>query len=308
MQTQTNSVYVPVETPDNKFWAFLLALLVHAGVIAFLIYTNHVENLDGEAMETTMVTPDELAAMQGQVKANQAAAASGQSANMADPTFATSPQTTKLNTELAQKQAKWQQQQAKIAADLDRQAKQEMQDFANQIKEQKIEEVQRLDEFKEAEATPDKFEERRDNAPKGQITMSNSAASPNSKTTDTRFHDFGTEGKSTAPAGQPSGTASNNATGKGSNASARANYRKMVERIVESNWTPPATIPAGTKVYAQFSISPSGQTGSVRVNSGNAALDETLRQAIQSSSLPPPPTNTDADYSTNNMGFTVKPR
>lgn len=299
MQNQSTSVYIPVETPDNKFWAFLLALLVHIAILGFIIYTNHVKNLDGEAMETSIVTPDELAAMQGQIKANQAANATAQANNGTYGTALTqNPEAAKLNAELAQKQAKWQQQQAVIAAQLDKQAMQEQQEFANQLKQNQIEEVKTLDKFKSAETTLDSPQHR--------------DAAPQSKAGDPlelNANNANENGIKTARnAGQAQGASQGSSKGTGNNAQTRADYKRTVERIVESNWTPPAGTPVGKKVSANFSISDTGQIGNINVNSGDTALDDTLIQALNASSLPPPPTDTGANYASNNMAFIVKPR
>lgn len=310
MQTQNTSVYIPVETPDNKTWATLLALLVHCGVIGFIIYTNHIQNLDGEAMETTIITPDELAAMQGQIQANQQAQASNnQTGLMTANNITQSPEAAKLNAELAQKQAQWQQQQDIIASQIDKEARQAQQEFANGIKQQQIEQETMLKELKHLQRNPiNEPAPKSDAAPQSKIAISASNSPPSNSKPDTTTYDLGKEGKSNQPTGQAAGGQTGSSQSAGSNAGARANYKRLVEQIIEGNWTPPANTPVGTKVSARVSISDSGAVTIISVNSGDGALSETLRQAIQASSLPPPPTNTGADYGNSNMSFTVKPR
>ena len=76
------TVYVPTEPEGNGLTLpTLLSLLAHGIVIGILIYTYH--NMDVEtvgSIETTMVSPEQLAEMQGQILANRAAAASAMQA------------------------------------------------------------------------------------------------------------------------------------------------------------------------------------------------------------------------------------
>ncbi len=76
------TVYVPTEPEGNGLTLpTLLSLLAHGLVIGILIYTY--QNMDVEtvgSIETTMVSPEQLAEMQGQILANRAAAASAMQA------------------------------------------------------------------------------------------------------------------------------------------------------------------------------------------------------------------------------------
>lgn len=70
------TVYVPTEPEGNGLTLpMLLSLLAHGIVIGVLIYTYQQPDLEtAGSIETTMVTPGELAEMQSQILANRAAA------------------------------------------------------------------------------------------------------------------------------------------------------------------------------------------------------------------------------------------
>ncbi|SJN37938.1 cell envelope integrity protein TolA [Psychrobacter sp. JB385] len=71
-------VYVPTQPESNGLTLpTLLSLLAHALVIGVLIYNyQHAEVETAGSIETVMVSPEQLAEMQGQILANRAAAAS----------------------------------------------------------------------------------------------------------------------------------------------------------------------------------------------------------------------------------------
>lgn len=72
------AVYVPTKPEGNGLTLpTLLSLLAHGLVIGILIYTNHNTEIEtAGSIETVMVSPEQLAEMQGQILANRAAAAS----------------------------------------------------------------------------------------------------------------------------------------------------------------------------------------------------------------------------------------
>ncbi len=70
------AVYVPTPPEGNGLTLpMLLSLLAHGIVLGLLIYTYQPPELETVGnIETTMITPGELAEMQGQILANRAAA------------------------------------------------------------------------------------------------------------------------------------------------------------------------------------------------------------------------------------------
>ncbi len=86
------AVYVPTEPEGNGLTLpTLLSLLAHGLVIGILIYSY--QNMEVEtagSIETVMVSPEQLAEMQGQILANRAAAASAMQAESGSSSSATS--------------------------------------------------------------------------------------------------------------------------------------------------------------------------------------------------------------------------
>lgn len=78
-------VYIPTQPEsDGLTWPTLLSLLAHAVVLGVLIYTYQQPTLETTgAIETTMVSPEQLAEMQAQILANRAAAEAASSAALA---------------------------------------------------------------------------------------------------------------------------------------------------------------------------------------------------------------------------------
>lgn len=76
-------VYVPTEPEGNGLTLpTVLSVLAHSIVIGILIYSyQHLEVEIPGSIETTMVSPEELAEMQGQILANRAAASDGSEAD-----------------------------------------------------------------------------------------------------------------------------------------------------------------------------------------------------------------------------------
>lgn len=73
---QAPSVFIPT-TPEGDGIALplVLSVLAHVLLFGFIIYTHQTPDLDEPVnIETTMVSPEQLAAMQGQIRANREAA------------------------------------------------------------------------------------------------------------------------------------------------------------------------------------------------------------------------------------------
>lgn len=307
MLKENTSVYVPIETPDHKGLATILAVVVHLGVLGFIIYTNHAKPINDTPIEMSLVTPEQLAMIQGQAAANQQAQANSSNASNSNATESetkkTSPNTPSnpaiaaYNNDLAARQAKWQRDQQAYASQLDKEAQAEQDKFANQLTEDRQKQIDNLNDLRDKMAhpevspplTPTKM-------PKtNRVSGSFPAAGATGEATDTN-----TNASNTA-AGQSQNTSA------GGGAGGRASYRKSVEQKVYSNWTPPANAEKGLKLTASFSISPSGEISNIVAHTDNPALKASLEQAIQaSSSLPPPPTIAGVNYDNNTFAFTVK--
>ncbi len=90
-------VYVPTEPEGNGLTLpTLLSVLAHGLVIGLLIYSYYLDTDTPERIETVMVSPEQLAAMQEQVLANRAAMASTENVSTASdqPANTSTPETT----------------------------------------------------------------------------------------------------------------------------------------------------------------------------------------------------------------------
>lgn len=80
------NIYVPVEPEDNGLTLpAVLSIIVHIAILAFIIFSHRIPNLnDEDPIETSIVTPEELAALQSNVIANRQAKAEQQNAEPID--------------------------------------------------------------------------------------------------------------------------------------------------------------------------------------------------------------------------------
>jgi hypothetical protein len=152
MYAEVTSVYVPVKTPDYPFLAIVLSAIAHALVVGLLFFFYH--NTPPAPMETSLITPEQLSAMQQQIKANQQnelaqnQATAGEMADAHTPslnsqTLSTVPMNTPHSTStnqietvkntLAAKQAQWEKEQALFAEKLDREVAAERQSVIDEL-------------------------------------------------------------------------------------------------------------------------------------------------------------------------------
>lgn len=83
------SVYIPVEPEGNGLGVpMVLSILIHAAIIGFVFFTHRVPKMDiPESIETSIVTPEELAAMQAGIKANREAGQTGTQGDVSSQTY-----------------------------------------------------------------------------------------------------------------------------------------------------------------------------------------------------------------------------
>ncbi|WP_296402387.1 cell envelope integrity protein TolA [Psychrobacter sp.] len=78
MLNRAPSVYVPVEPEDNGIaMPAILSLIVHGAVLALIYFTYQVPEIDNKAIETTIITPEELASLEANIKAKRETIAAG---------------------------------------------------------------------------------------------------------------------------------------------------------------------------------------------------------------------------------------
>ena len=308
MYAEVTSVYVPVKTPDYPFLAIVLSAIAHALVVGLLFFFYH--NAPPAPMETSLITPEQLSAMQGQIKANQQnalaqnQATAGEMAGAPTPslnsqTLSTVPMNTPHSTStnqiemvkdnLAAKQAQWEKEQALFAEKLDREVAAERQSVIDELNQRNETQQRNLQDYKIAESNIDEV--------RNEIRANNAAYNKNLNANSERQNDnsiksldLGKDGQSTGAAqSQSSGGQSSSRRG-GASGGSSAGYVSQVMAMIDANWNVP-TNSNGNSLTASFSIAADGTISNITIRgSSDAAFKASLQQAInQSSPLPPPP-------------------
>ena len=308
MYAEVTSVYVPVKTPDYPVWAIVLSAIAHALVVGLLFFSYH--NTPPAPMETSLITPEQLSAMEGQIKANQQnalaqnQATAGEMAGAPTPslnsqTLSTVPMNTPHSTStnqietvkdnLAAKQAQWEKEQALFAEKLDREVAAERQGVIDELNQRNETQQRNLQDYKIAESNIDEV--------KNEIRANNAAYNKNLNANSERQSDnniksldLGKDGQSTGAAqSQSSGGQSSSRRG-GASGGSSAGYVSQVMAMIDANWNVP-TNSNGNSLTASFSIAADGTISNITIRgSSDAAFKASLQQAInQSSPLPPPP-------------------
>lgn len=308
MYAEVTSVYVPVKTPDYPVWAIVLSAIAHALVVGLLFFFYH--NTPPAPMETSLITPEQLSAMEGQIKANQQnelaqnQATAGEMAGAPTPslnsqTLSTVPMNTPSSTStsqietvkdnLAAKQAQWEKEQALFAEKLDREVAAERQSVIDELNQRNETQQRNLQDYKIAESNIDEV--------KNEIRANNAAYNKNLNANSERQSennikslDLGKDGQSTGAAQSQSSGSQGSSRRGGASGGSSAGYVSQVMAMIDANWNVP-TNSNGNSLTASFSIAADGTISNITIRgSSDAAFKASLQQAInQSSPLPPPP-------------------
>ena len=308
MYAEVTSVYVPVKTPDYPVWAIVLSAIAHALVVGLLFFFYH--NAPPAPMETSLITPEQLSAMQGQIKANQQnalaqnQATAGEMAGAPTPslnsqTLSTVPMNTPHSTStnqietvkdnLAAKQSQWEKEQALFAEKLDREVAAERQGVIDELNQRNETQQRNLQDYKIAESNIDevKNEIRANNAAYNKNLNANSERQSNNSI---KSLDLGKDGHSTGAGQSQSSGGQGSSRRGGASGGSSAGYVSQVMAMIDANWNVP-TNSNGNSLTASFSIAADGTISNITIRgSSDAAFKASLQQAInQSSPLPPPP-------------------
>lgn len=308
MYAEVTSVYVPVKTPDYPVWAIVLSAIAHALVVGLLFFFYH--NAPPAPMETSLITPEQLSAMQGQIKANQQnalaqnQATAGEMAGAPTPslnsqTLSTVPMNTPHSTStnqietvkdnLAAKQSQWEKEQALFAEKLDREVAAERQGVIDELNQRNETQQRNLQDYKIAESNIDEVrnEIRANNAAYNKNLNANSERQSNNSI---KSLDLGKDGQSTGAGQSQSSGGQGSSRRGGASGGSSAGYVSQVMAMIDANWNVP-TNSNGNSLTASFSIAADGTISNITIRgSSDAAFKASLQQAInQSSPLPPPP-------------------
>jgi len=311
------AVYVPTEPESNGLTLpTLLSLLAHGLIIGILAYNYQTAEVEtAGSIETIMVSPEQLAEMQGQILANRAAAntmpmysSSSDSSSNAQTEVSSSSvstQTTSQTTSqrvpvftrseepasqpilmsedhqqrLLEQNQEYERKMAEWAAQLDESAMEELNQVDQSKRDQLIEEQKRLGEFRQKQNNPPKI--KRPTASDRNIEIDTDGSGNAGKTFSL------SDGQSTV-----SGDTLTSSISKGSNRSASSDSRgtsnSEIINLIKRNYTPPTAARGSTqRATLTITVNANGDVVNVTVSGPDSTVNEAARQAVLSiGSLP----------------------
>lgn len=314
------TVYVPTEPEGNGLTLpTLLSLWAHGLVIGILAYTY--QNMEVEtagSIETVMISPEQLAEMQGEILANRAAAASampadsgasGSATNMPETSFddsvsydnpnepisqrvpvftrsdeAVNPRPMLMSEEqhqrLLEQNQEYERNMAEWAAQLDESVLDEHDQVEQERRAQLIEEQKRLRDFRNKQNNPPKI--KRPTANDRNIEINTGGSGSAGQTLS-----LGDDGQSTL-----SGDATTSSTAKGSSRSASSGSRgasnSEIINLIKRNYNPPTAAKGSTqRATLTITVNASGAVVNVSASGPDSAVNEAAKQAVlNTGSLP----------------------
>lgn len=311
------AVYVPTEPEGNGLTLpTLLSLLAHGLIIGILVYNYQTTDVETAGnLETVMVSPEQLAEMQGQILANRAAAsamqmdsgatASSSSSQTQMPSSSTNTQnSSQPNTQrvpvftrsddpagqpmlmseeqhqrLREQNQEYERRMAESASQLDAAAMEELDQVEQSQREQMIEEQKRLGDFRQKQNNPPKI--RRPTANDRNIEIDTGGSGNAGRTFSL------SDGQSTF-----SGDTSTTSTAQGSSRSASGGSRgasnNEIINLIRRNYAPPTAAKGSTqRATLTITVNASGNVVNVTASGPDSAVNEAARQAVlNTGSLP----------------------
>lgn len=312
------AVYVPTEPEGNGLTLpTLLSLLAHGLIIGILVYNYQTTEVEtAGSIETVMVSPEQLAEMQGQILANRAAASAMQmdsstseSASSAQQETSSSSSTSTQNPSqpnsqrvpvftrsdepasqpmlmseeqhqrLREQNQEYERRMAEWAAQLDESAIEELDQVEQDKREQMIEEQKRLGDFRQKQNNPPKI--RRPTANDRNIQIDTDGSGNAGRTFSL------SDGQSTI-----SGDTSTSSTSKGSSRSASSGSRgasnSEIINLIKRNYTPPTAAKGSTqRATLTITVNTNGDVVNVSASGPDSVVNEAAKQAVlNTGSLP----------------------
>ena len=313
------AVYVPTEPESNGLTLpTLLSLLAHGLIIGILVYNYQTTEVEtAGSIETVMVSPEQLAEMQGQILANRNRAAASamqmdsstsdssssaqpevsgssvsaqnpsQSSSQRVPVFTRSEEPASqpiLMSEdhqqrLLEQNQEYERKMAEWAAQLDESAMEELDQVDQSKRDQLIEEQKRLGEFRQKQNNPPKI--KRPTATDRNIEIDTAGSGNAGKTFSL------SDGQSTM-----SGDTSTSSTSKGSSRSASSGSRgasnNEIINLIKRNYTPPTAARGSTqRATLTITVNANGDVINVTASGPDSTVNEAARQAVlNTGSLP----------------------
>lgn len=311
------AVYVPTEPESNGLTLpTLLSLLAHGLIIGILVYNYQTTEVEtAGSIETVMVSPEQLAEMQGQILANRAAASamqmdsstsdssssaqaevSGSSVSAQNPSqpksqhvpvFTRSEEpasqpmlmSEEQHQRLREQNQEYERKMAEWASELDDSAMEELDQIEQEKREQRIEEQKRLGEFRQKQDNPPKI--KRPTATDRNIEIDTNGSGNAGRTFSL------SDGQSTI-----SGDTSTTSTSKGSSRSASSGSRgasnSEIINLIKRNYTPPTAARGSTqRATLTITVNANGDVVNVTASGPDNTVNEAARQAVlNTGSLP----------------------
>lgn len=301
------TVYVPTQPEGNGLTLpTLLSLLAHGLVIGLLVYSYYnTETMPVGSIETVMVSPEQLAEMQGQILANRAAAASAMQAQSSASSAASAAQaqisdgsvssqnpsqpnsqrvpvftrsddggrpmlmSEEQHQRLLEQNQEYEQQMAEWAAQLDESVTEEHAQIEQDRREQHIEEQKKLGDFRNKQNNPPKIT--RPSASDRNIEITADSAGKN-------FHL--SDGQSTI-----SGDTATASRSKGSSRSAAGGNlgasNSEIIGLIKRNYNPPTAAKGSTQsATLTITVNASGNIINVTASGPDSAVNEAAKQAV----------------------------
>lgn len=289
MYPEVTSVYIPVKTKDYRALAILLSVIGHIVLIGAIVYFHH--ETPPPPMQTVLISPQELADIQSQIQANLQSGenSAGESPNQQTQT---DPNTAKLMQQIAEQEALFQQNKAKMAEQIDKEFHAQQQQIIERLDAELAEKKATIDEFEKAEANIDEIEATL-RAEMDEARRQN-AEHIESLRIKTEHKNIATDGEQLIGATMSNTRQNTNNT---SNASSRtglqsensSSYLNAIKSKIYSNWNPP-TNSDGKSLRVTIRLSPSGTVISTSIT-GDDPFAKSLKEAINKSSPLPVPSD-----------------
>ena len=303
------AVYIPTPPEGNGLTLpLLLSLLAHGIVLGLLVYTYQQPELETVGnIETTMVTPGELAEMQGQILANRAAM-QAQAASSTSNIATSEPIPTDSNSNVSQTNAspnlqresvftrsdspadqpvlmsqeqhqrrieqmqEYERNMAELAAQLDETALEELNQVEQDKQNQLDAERARLKSFRHTENNPPKI--KRPNNTQANLEIETGNTNNANKT-----FSLEADGKSTI-SGSPitSGQSTNNSS---ASVSSRGASNSEIINLIKRNYNPPVAAKGSTQqATLTITVNSNGDVVNVSVSGSDSAVNEAAKQAV----------------------------
>ncbi|MCG3808430.1 energy transducer TonB [Psychrobacter sp. Ps4] len=311
-------VYVPTQPEGNGLTLpTLLSVLAHGLVIGILVYTyQHTKTDTVESIETVMVSPEQLAEMQGQILANRAAAASAMQAetstssasstssseifsdSASQPNSQRVPVFTRSNDpasqpmlmseeqhqRLLEQNQDYERRMAEWAAQLDESVTEEHGQVEQNKKEKLIEEQKQLGDFRHKQNNPPKIT-------RPTVTDKNLKINTGDSGSAGQRYDLEADGNSTTSNG-----------GSGSTSRSTGEFKSAILSKIQSKLDTPIET-QGLTTSLSLKLDTKGNVKSAKASGPNAVVNQAVEQAARAAS--PLPIDLDNPESFANLTINV---